>query len=184
VELEDLEVEEDSRLHGKRYQASNYFLIRTALNSLSRLGIGLKDINILDLGSGKGRSLILFAERQVLSAVGVEVSAQLNQIAEKNIQIWKSNNPDNKTNFQLVSMDAGIFEIPTDTNLIYLSNPFDEVVMNKVIENIKASMRKVPRPLYVLYMVPVHKDIFEDPSFVEIYKFKSDFILYKVNDVV
>jgi 16S rRNA G966 N2-methylase RsmD len=180
VGLEDLDISESDKSHSKIYQATNYYLLLHSLNSLQNVGFDFKNKVIIDMGSGKGRVLILFAQRGVKKCIGVEISNSLNLIANQNIQLWKSKNKDCITDFSLVTIDASKYQIPSDVNLIYLSNPFDPYIMKQVIENLKVSYESNPREIFIVYMIPLHEELFDGANFERIFKFQTDYTIYKI----
>lgn len=85
----------------------------------------------IDYGSGKGAALIHARQLGFQEVYGIEFAKELNNTAIKNIQKLHLDN------IHALYQDATLFLPPQETTVIYLFNPFDEVVMEKVIENIK-----------------------------------------------
>ena len=63
-------------------------------------------------------------------------------------------------------------EIPPACNFIFF-NPFDEVIMQGVISNIEKSIRLYKRTLYIVYINPLHKDLFLQHGYCEIFHTKK-----------
>ncbi len=85
----------------------------------------------IDYGSGKGAALIHAKKFGFKEVYGIEFAKELNECAIENIK---------KLNLQHIHalyQDATTFIPLKETTVIYFFNPFDEVVMEKVIENIK-----------------------------------------------
>jgi SAM-dependent methyltransferase len=179
VELEELQIDLEESSHAKIYQASNYFLLLHALDSLEKCGFQFNEKAIVDIGSGKGRVLILFAERGVKKCIGIEISSILNKIAYKNSQIWKKKNPNSVTEFTFVTIDASKYIFPDDVDLLYLANPFDDFILHQVIDSIKKSYLSNPREIVIIYMIPIHNELFKESSFQTLYSFQSDYIIYR-----
>jgi len=59
----------------------------------------------------------------------------------------------------------------------FFFNPFDEVVMIKVVRNILASLKEKPRQVHIMYANPVHKEIFLSAGFEEEYYLKKLYYL-------
>ena len=51
-------------------------------------------------------------------------------------------------------MDASEFEFPNENLVIYLFNPFGAPVMEKVLDNLAASLRRNPRHIIVAMLFP------------------------------
>ena len=62
-------------------------LFREIINSLR---IDFREFTFLDIGSGKGRALLLAAEYPFRRIVGVELMPELNSMAEENIRRFAS----------------------------------------------------------------------------------------------
>lgn len=111
------------------------------------------DFTFLDLGSGKGRTLLMASEYPFRRIIGVELLPALNTIAEENLARYKS---ESQKCFDLTSTcaDAGTFLLPENPLVIYLFNPFSETILRQVLEKIEDTLQKKPRPLFVLYQNP------------------------------
>lgn len=116
------------------------------------------DFIFLDLGSGKGRTLLMASDYPFRRIVGVELLPALNEIARENISVYKS---DSQKCFALESIcaDGTNFPIPDNEVVIYLFNPFPAAALQKAAANMVASFRANPRPMYVLYHNPEHEKI-------------------------
>ncbi len=115
---------------------------------LDSLNITERD-SIVDLGSGKGSALIWLTRYNFGKIAGVELSFEFLEIARTNLQKLGIKNID------LFCLDAGNFDKLDDYNYIYMSNPFPEIVVNEVMQNIKKSLLKQPRLLTIIYKIPV-----------------------------
>jgi SAM-dependent methyltransferase len=101
----------------------------------------------VDLGSGKGRMLALAALRGYDPVIGVEFARELHEIAVKNAHATQSRG----VRFTPMLGDAGGFSFPSEPLVVYLNNPFSEVVMTRVIENLTRSYAEHPRSIVVAY---------------------------------
>jgi SAM-dependent methyltransferase len=108
------------------------------------------DFTFLDLGSGKGRTLLMASDYPFRRIVGVELLPSLHKIAQQNLSQYHS---EAQKCFALESIcgDATDFTFPDDPLLIYLFNPFPESGMREVFTNLEKSLRANSRPVYVLY---------------------------------
>ncbi len=50
--------------------------------------------------------------------------------------------------------------MPADLLVCYFYNPFGREVMQGVIEKLNASLRESPREVLVVYVDPIHQDLF------------------------
>ena len=164
-------------LIGSNYSETVPNIIKRVINNKKL--VELKEKTIVDIGSGKGRVLILFAEKGVKRCIGIEISSVLNKIAHKNSQIWKKKNTDSNAEFTFETIDASKYILPDEVDLVYLFNPFDAFILSQVIDTIKKSYLSNPREIFIIYMFPIHKVLFDNSLFQTIYSFQSDYIIYR-----
>jgi hypothetical protein len=117
-------------------------------------GLNFHDFTFVDLGSGKGRTLLMASDYPFHRIIGVELLPSLHQIAQENVRQYKSAS---QKCFALESIcaDATTFPLPTDPLVIFLFNPFPESGMRQVVANLDRSLREHPRPVFVLYHNPL-----------------------------
>jgi len=116
--------------------------------------INFRDFTFIDLGSGKGRTLLMASDYPFRRIIGVELLPSLHQIAQQNLRQYKS---ESQKCFAVGSIcgDATDFPLPEDPLVIFLFNPFPESGMRRVVANLEQSLRAHPRPVYVLYHNPL-----------------------------
>jgi SAM-dependent methyltransferase len=108
---------------------------------------------LLDLGSGVGRAVYVFARNYPFGRIiGLELAPQFNAIGEENIRRTRSKL--RCTNVEFVTADASEYQIPDDVNYIYMNNPFTGELLDTVLENIVAALRRRPRALTIMYFFP------------------------------
>ena len=131
--------------HGRACHSTRVRHFRTLMATLA-LPPGL---GFLDYGAGKGRVLMLAAGYPFTRVVGVEYAPALCQQAERNLDRFRASSGC-VTAIQLVQADAAGFEVDPDLHVFYLANPFDEVVQGRVLERVRASLRRHPRPAWLI----------------------------------
>jgi SAM-dependent methyltransferase len=136
----------------------------------------------IDMGSGKGRMLLLAAELPFRRIVGVEFASDLNTLARKNAKNYRNSN---QACFQIepLNMDATQFEFPTEPSIIYFFHPFERFVMEPVIRNLDRSLGEHPRDVILVYFNPVLSDVVEAASNLRVHArtnyFGSAYIVYR-----
>lgn len=106
---------------------------------LDEINISSRDA-ILDLGSGKGYLLKIFAQKYPFNVVGgVELSSRLCNIAESNLR------KEGIKNYKLYNINAMEFSDYDNYNYIYMFNPFPSCVMKSVMRNIEEHIKKFPQ---------------------------------------
>lgn len=161
-------------LSGGQYQPSEPALFREMLDSLP----AVDGFTFIDLGSGKGRTLLMASDYPFRRIVGVELLAELNAIAVQNIAHYRS---DAQKCFALGShaADASRFAFPADPTLLYLFNPFPRHVWRDMLANLHGSLLAAPRQVYLIYHNPVHQDIVAAESWLQELARNHRFVTYK-----
>jgi len=111
---------------------------------------GLKDFTFIDLGSGKGRVLLMAADYPFKRIIGVEFMPELHRAAQENIAGYSSDRQRCRL-IESVCMDARDFQFPPEPLVAYLFNPFSEATFVAVLENLRQSVEQSPRPVYIAY---------------------------------
>jgi SAM-dependent methyltransferase len=146
------------------YQPSEPTLFREMVDALQQCaGLNLDEFTFVDLGSGKGRTLLMASDYPFRQIIGVELLPALNRIAQENLKQYKS---ESQKCFDLESIcaDATIFPLPDAPLVIYLFNPFPESGLRRALTNLRESLKKKPRPTYVLYHNPQLEQILMDAA--------------------
>jgi SAM-dependent methyltransferase len=162
--LRTLSIKGDNLAHSSIYQACNYYILEKGLNYLRSIN---ENNNIVDFGCGKGRVLVVSAYFEFKNITGIDFAKALCILAEQNIQKTKLLYP--SATFNVICDDVVNYKIKKEQNVFFFFNPFDEVVMLEVVKNILASLKEKSRKVYIMYVNPVHKEIFLSAGFEEEY---------------
>lgn len=147
IELGGLQVDSPNWRFGSSYQA-----VAPALfgNLIARLDIRHDEYIFIDMGSGKGRALLLASAYPFKEIIGVEFSPKLHRVAVGNIATFRSEDRRCK-DIRSVCMDATAFKIPPDPAVYYFYNPFEERVMETVLKNIERSLDNCSRSVWLVF---------------------------------
>lgn len=130
-----------------------------------------KRSHFLDMGCGKGRALCVAAFMGFKNISGIDFSEQLCSNAEKNKlrvqQLFPS------AHITIINRNVLDYTIPEEVDCLFLFNPFDEMIMAMVLKNIITSLNKNKRDLTVFYANPLHKNLFLNAGFTEIFYYKK-----------
>jgi SAM-dependent methyltransferase len=118
----------------------------------------LSSFTFIDIGSGKGRALVLAARHGFRDVIGIELSPSLHRVAEKNLLRLRDSL---KTTVRALNMDARLFEFPLSPTVIFLGNPFGEEITREVVNNIERVHCNSDLPVFLLYHWPVQRQVFE-----------------------
>lgn len=141
--------------------------------------VDFEKFTFIDLGSGKGRALLLAAMYPFAQIVGVEVQPELDAIARHNIASFDEPGLQCRS-IESVCADAREYEFPLTGIVLYLFNPFPDYVLREVLGNLIASARRAPRPIYVLYNAPFEKQEFDRIPELVLFCETSQYALYRV----
>jgi len=121
---------------------------------LASLPIDFREFTFIDIGSGKGRALLLAANYPFRRILGVELFPALHRIAQQNIRKFKS---DSQRCFAIEAIceDARAFTFPPEPTVLYLFNPLPEAGLAEMLRNLEASLQRRPRAVFVLYHNPL-----------------------------
>jgi hypothetical protein len=162
-------------LSGGQYQPSEPALFQEILNSLP---VAVDGFTFIDLGSGKGRTLLMASQCAFRRIIGVELLAELNQVAQQNIARYRS---ERQRCFAIESHagDARAFEFPHEALVLYLFNPFPEYVLRQVLANLHRSVAAIPRDVYVIYHNLVHENVFAGQEWLRTVRRTHQFAILK-----
>jgi SAM-dependent methyltransferase len=121
---------------------------------IADLCIDYSQFTFVDVGSGKGRTLLMASDYPFRRILGVELLPNLHRIAQENIEKYR-NVTQRCFNLQSICGDAREFDFPSEPLVLYLFNPFPEHVLTEVMQNLASSLRQNPRPVYVVYLNPL-----------------------------
>jgi SAM-dependent methyltransferase len=143
------------------YQPTEPTLFREMLASLTQAAPMLssaktdfREFTFIDVGSGKGRAVLMAAEYPFRRILGIELLPELHWVAKENIAKYKS---DSQQCFAIDCLlgDACEFVFPAEPTVLYLFNPLPESGLVRVIRNLEDSLREHRRPVFVLYHTPL-----------------------------
>ncbi len=122
--------------------------------------VDFQTFTFIDLGSGKGRALLLASMYPFAHIIGVEVQPELDGVARQNIERFCQ--PGQQCcSIESICADARDYDFPLNNIVLYLFNPFPDYVLREVLNKLIASSRRHPRSIFVLYNAPFDKHEFE-----------------------
>ena len=145
VRLEDLGLAGEGRVW---YEPSGWSVLG---HVLPRGEVSPDDV-FIDLGSGKGRVVLLAARYPFKRVIGVELSERLTEIARGNLE--RNRHRLACQDIELVTADALDYELPDDVTVAYLFNPFTGETFDRVLRKLIDSVDRNPRTLRLIYLLP------------------------------
>jgi SAM-dependent methyltransferase len=141
----------------------------------------------IDIGSGKGRALLLASHYPFRRIIGIEISRMLNDIARRNIARYASLQQRCRA-ISCECRDATEYDFPNEPSVVYLFNPFTEPLLRSVVERLRRSLEADPRDVVLIYAHAVHERYMNDQPWLNRLKdgcYRSDagklnrFVIYE-----
>jgi len=162
-ELKSLEAKGIDTEHATIYMPVSYDILETVFEQVPA---GANQ-HFLDIGCGKGRAMCVAAHKGFTSLTGIDFSKEFCAAAAANLSITRQKFPGLR--YSVINNDAFYFEIPPDVDVIFMFNPFDEIIMDGVAENILESFEMQPRKITLIYANPLHKEKLTAVGFKQIF---------------
>lgn len=154
IPLKGLRIKSENKRHGVNYEAT---YTKSFLKLLEVLQLS-KEFVFIDVGSGKGKVLLLSAKYGFRKNIGLEFSLELCETAKRNRARWKGGIY--RKNIKIINVDVLDYDIQCDENVFYFFNPFDEVVLNKFMKKILNSVKDKFRPVWLIFHnMECHREI-------------------------
>ncbi len=142
-----LHIESPHLEQGVRYQPSDPDFVRAAIENLP---IRFEEFTFVDIGSGKGRTLLIASEYSFRRIIGVEFSGELKAIADKNIRKYRSKK-----------------HICNDISSICADAAVGEDVLRRMLANLKISLMQSRRQVYIVYSNPIFASLLDKSDFLK-----------------
>lgn len=173
--LSTVGIDRERARHGVEYRASGIDFIH---KTIAGLDVDYSKYTFVDLGSGKGRALLIASHFPFRRIIGVEFSEKLNDIARANISAYRP--PDQRCRrLEALCRDAGEYDLPSGPVVIYLYNAFDAVILRRVADRLAASLAREPRDIRLVYVNPVHRPVLDPLPWLRIERDDNGTVIYR-----
>ena len=149
VRLQGLSISSANRQRGNRYHPTPPRALRTVLK---RLAINPADFTFVDIGSGKGRTLLVTSELGFKRVIGVEFAEELHRVAQANIQAYARRGGTRTGVIEPVLADATQYTLPDGHLVLYFFQPFDAVVLRQVLANVRQAAQSRQAAVWVVFL--------------------------------
>lgn len=144
--LEQLTIDTESREHGTSYEGIRVLPARRAIPYLrQRVDGGV----FVDLGCGKGKA-VMIAAQVGMPARGIEFARELCDVARRNWKSFQTKAGCRAELCEIIEGDVTTYAYPTDETIYFINNPFDEVILAKVVASVTASAQRSPRRVLIV----------------------------------
>ncbi len=168
VHLTDLQIDNPNWISSTGYGPTRPEIFHEVLSAFS---IRYEDFIFIDLGSGKGRVLLLASDYPFRKIIGVEFSSHLHDIAQDNIRRYRKGTQKCR-DITSVCMDFTEFQLPMGPLVLFFYNPASSEVMATMATNIARCLMEHERPIFIIYVTPMY-DVFESGNPLRLRKIVS-----------
>jgi hypothetical protein len=173
------------------YQPTDPALFR---EMMAALPIEFEKFTFVDIGSGKGRTLLMASEYPFQKIVGVELIAELHRVAEDNVARYRlrshgaglqptesqRNGPQEAGPIETLCMDARDYIFPETPLVVYLFNPLPEAGLRQVMQNLEESWERAPRPVWIVYHNPLLESVLTQSAVLVKEVGKQEYSLFRM----
>ena len=124
------------------------------------------DYTFVDLGCGKGLTMLLAAQHGFGSVRGVELDRRLAAVAERNVRSFVAGRPGYAGVMSVSVGDAADHPLPGGPTVVFLFNPFGGDTLRAAARTMQRSLASSPRPFFVAYYHPLHRAILDELPFL------------------
>jgi SAM-dependent methyltransferase len=124
--------------------------VRVFKQIMNYLNIDFGKFKFIDLGSGKGRVLLVASDYGFKRVIGVEFAQELHRTANENVEIYERYTQ-KPSNIQTICMDATGFPIPEGPVVIFFYSPFKGRIMKEILNNVSKSFAATPREIVLVF---------------------------------
>lgn len=150
--LHNLTINSSNARFGTSHIASDPIEFSVAIRLID---IPINDFTFIDLGSGKGRGLMLALDFPFKRVLGIEFAQELHDISCANVASLATT--DHRASLiEPILGDASKFALPAEPLVLFLFHPFDSPIMKAVARHALASWKATFRPIRVVYVNPVY----------------------------
>ena len=150
-------------VHGQAYSPAPIDLVNQAL---AQLPAEFRHATFVDIGSGKGRIVLLASLLPFSRVVGVEYDRLLHDVALRNVASFNSAG---KKKIELYCADAAEFELPPGSLVLFFHHPFDRPLFEGLSGRLKAAHHSSRQPICIVYVDPKCRQVFEETQVFELY---------------
>jgi SAM-dependent methyltransferase len=153
-------------VHGVKHRSSLTSSITSALTEALTIfrdrGFDATQVSFYDMGCGTGKPALMAASKifgqqhgfNFTKVVGVDYYKPVLEIARKNAQAPALDIPPDKISF--IFEDAAKFRHFNGVNLVYMYNPFER----PIVEKVEANLRRYGGKTILAYNKPLHREVF------------------------
>jgi len=137
------------------------------------------NFTFIDLGSGKGRVLLMASQYGFERIIGVELVPEWHRVAEENIRRFTAEHAPAMPISSFCG-DARDFQFPAEPLVVYLFNPFPEPVLAAVMEHLRESVHDGTMDAFIAYRYLEFDHLFSSANWLEKVMGTDQWAVYKI----
>ena len=134
----ELDVLPNEKENSTEYFPTPYYVAKKVFDLVKH---ELRDSEFIDFGCGAGRMLMFASQYDPKKVICIEFSEKLCTQSEINLNSYFENSNTN-TDWEIIHSDVLIYEISKSANVFFFYDPFNEKIMQQIIERINTSLEK------------------------------------------
>jgi len=156
TDLDNLTISSQNKKRGVYYGATR----RRPFAEMLKVIAPPKDCTFVDVGCGKGKVLLMAMDYGFHHITGIEFASELCEAARKNVETVRRRKG-LRCSIEILECDAAGYVVRPQDTVFYIFHPFDDFVMSIFIDNVVASVKSHPRPIWLIYSYPAHGKVVE-----------------------
>ncbi len=165
------------------YLGANPLLVERCIRKCRQFGLEIRNASFLDIGSGKGRVILLASLAGFDSVIGVEIDPALCRVAKRNLDVNRARISSRV--YEICNSDAACYEYPDSLNVVFIYNSFGVLILRKVLELLIRKYKgrshdKQRTPLYLIYLNPVYARVFGEFGMVPCCDVDNEALIYRI----
>jgi trans-aconitate methyltransferase len=152
---------------------------RILRRTLADLDLDLSSCVFVDIGSGKGKALMVASEWPFRRVVGIEFAVELHEAAAENLRRFRSTRQ-RCFAVESVNADALAYALPDDPLVLFLNNAFQGELLARFLEHVRGALTAHPRPFRFVYMNPEARSVVEATGWLEPISTSLDIDVWRV----
>lgn len=165
VALKKLTIKNGDIQKASPYEAVSFYMLEKLLEAFRKIS---SETSIIDLGSGKGRIMMVAAHFGFNHMTGIDFARELCSQAIVNMTKKEKQFPG--IQWQVLNQNVEDYSIASYDSVFFMFNPFTKEVLEHFIKKLEASCEQFPRPIYFLYASPLYQQSLLDSGYAIIYQ--------------
>jgi len=158
------------------YQGAGYLVLFRIFREIEEK---TKNFAFVDIGCGKGRPVFVAESFGFENLTGIDLDRDLISIANENLKSYLFKRA--SSTIQFITINALEYNYANQPTVYFLFNPFNEAVLDKVINRILSSTSS---ETWFVYMNPMYKNSFDNEKIEVVCELRTkkylEAIIYKV----